>query len=199
MSTKTRQPQTDRPKWVDYIEDVLGHGMYGDKWRRWLDWMAQSPPEGIGERVSNAEILEALQFVKRQKGDDVGHVSLDRLKQWIKWNRRAKIEARKTNKTKVIEAAIVRSVKAQMLNASNHTERWNIMCNNCTAAQCKAIDRWAVRQWSDFTHPEFEPLNLDGVIYRFSGDLKDEEQRRKKWRMETARKLRTQGKNKELA
>jgi hypothetical protein len=191
MSTKTRQSQNTqtRPKWVDYIEDVLGHTMYGDTWQRWLDWMAAPPPEGIGERVSDGEILEALRFVKRQKGDDVGQVSLDRLKQWIKWNRRSEITARENLTMQASDAVRIRRVKSQMERASDNSERWDIMCSNLTPGECEGVDRWACARWPGFGPPKMQPIEVDGIIYNCSGDPVDVEDRRRRWRMETAREL----------
>lgn len=142
------------PEWVGYLEDWFGvRATYGDKWQRWLTWMAES--DGLGNEPSGNEILEALKHAHK-KGSQAGDkFTVARLISWIKWYRKEQAAARHGYSPDSAEGNFGR-IKNDMLHAETWRDRWNALCGDPDSRprrninECRELEMWARDRWPDW-------------------------------------------------
>ena len=149
MATKhTTGQRQERPKWVSYIENILGKTMYGDKYLEWLDWMNE-PKEGLGRQPKDEEILKALQFGKEKQARYLNDINAEKLIKLIRWYEAEQNRSRYGSS--YTSCPLVTQIQSEMRDAHDHAARWDLMCDGAkTVNQCHELDAWAKQEWSDW-------------------------------------------------
>ena len=80
-----------------------------------------------------------------------------------------------------------------MTRLHSNKERWDFMCDNCSASQCDRVKARAERKWPDFGPPEI--TTFDGIICSVNNEIsgKTEQDRKARWRMAMANDLKKRG------
>jgi hypothetical protein len=136
--------EKQRPIWVDYLEDCLGVRLYGDKWERWKIWIADE--DGLGQVVSDNELLAVLKFVKGQGEKAPDNMNVDKLMSWIKWYRKESAAERR-GYAPDSEQGILLDRQARIRNAESWTDRWNVVCEPKTVGECEELESWCKREY----------------------------------------------------
>ena len=154
MATATRQArqgrgQDDRPRWVDYLEDYMATKMYGNRWMRWQEWLA----EELESIPADDEILSALRFAYAQnKTRYRAGVTVEQLAIVVKWFRKAERESRYGGQAHSMRyAGAVREAQAlwaDMIACADTASRVDALMAASGACQSIAI-AMGRRRWGD--------------------------------------------------
>lgn len=142
--------------WRQTLQDEYGMKITDETASRWRQKLSESL-----NGVTDLELSEAIEFASQQpENKATGRtIELHTLRIWVKWYRKSRAQERRGLRSGTVDG-LLRQIWSAMMNADNHAQRWDIMCDpagmgipvirNPTCEECDKLCAAAARKWNDW-------------------------------------------------